>query len=147
MSSLAQRVARKSIAMATPIAQAYAEGNMIGEVLITRGGWKTFVRSTGSTEAPTRSKVFQGDARIYSLTGGQVYSLGDEPQYYSITRVSITEAAPEVKIDDDVLVLAHPDGGIVGRHYRVTDVEQGGEIPSERRLTVTTVAPSPNVTL
>ncbi len=121
-------------------ARAYAELNMVSQVTITRPGAPE--ASTGHDMAATATTgVYRGKARIYSTSGAQWGDWGDDVQAAQSTYVSIPlEVAGAVAnpvIDDIVEVTAHLDPLLVGRFFRVVDVEQAGQIPAVRRMQVT----------
>jgi hypothetical protein len=112
MSALTALVNR-SVAMAQPRAQDYAEGNMQAVVRITRPAPNDFDRSTGTWTNPTDINVYEGPARIYEMNGGLTYALGEEAQYFSQSYVSVPLSAPLIQVNDDVRVLIHPDSTLV----------------------------------
>ena len=136
MSLISDLIARSTVAV-RPLAQQYAEGNMIAAVKITRPSAPVFNRTTGGlAEMGEDEDRYSGKARIYNVTGPVQYAIGDEPQYFSSTFVSIPISAPKPRIDDVVEVLSHPDPNLVGRFFRVQDVEAGGQIPVVHRMQV-----------
>ena len=58
--------------------------------------------------------------------------------------LTVDDEATDVQVDDIVLVLEHPDPAVVGRAFRVMDVDAGGQFPAARRLQVTGVQRSRN---
>lgn len=136
MSFLAALV-RRSTVFARPFAQEYAEGNMIATVRVTRPSVPVFDRTTGGLASMgAETVVHEGPGRVYNVSGPAQYNLGDEPQYFSNTFISIPIGATKPRIDDVVEVLAHPDPNIVGRSFRVQDVEAGGQLPVVHRMQV-----------
>lgn len=135
---------RKSVGLAQPMAQGYAEGNMLAQVAVTRPGVNTFDRTTGQLVNETDVQVYAGKARIYDVAGGQVFELGEEQQYYASSYVSIPLSAERPQVNDDVEITVHPDPSLTGRHYRVTAVDSGGLMPAVYRMTVIGAAPAPN---
>lgn len=134
---------RRTTVLARPYAQAYAEGNMIATVKVTRPSTPVFDRTTGGLASMgAETVVHEGEARIYSVSGPQQYAMGDEPQYFSNTFVSIPITATKPRIDDVVEVLTHPDPNLVGRSFRVQDVEAGGQLPVVHRMQVTGIQSS-----
>lgn len=126
---------RRSTQLARPYAQAYAEGNMIATVRIVRPSAPSFDRATGGlTSMGAETLVHEGPGRVYNVTGPVQYALGDEPQYYSSTFISIPITATKPRVDDVVEIVDHPDPNIVGRFFRVQDVEAGGQIPVVHRM-------------
>lgn len=133
---------RKSTYLATPMARAYAKGNMIARVRIDRPTSPVFDPVTGELGMGPDETIYEGMARVASVQGPTQYFLGDEPQAYSNTLVSIPIEATKPRVDDVVEVLAHPDLEIIGRFFRVLDVEAGGHMPVVHRMQVVGIAPS-----
>lgn len=135
--SLLSNLISKATVSVRPFAQQYAEGNMLATVKITRPTAPVFDRATGGLAAmDAETTRYEGKARIYNVTGPVQYAIGEEQQYYSSTFVSIPLSAPQPRIDDVVEVLSHPDLTMVGREFRVQDVEAGGQIPVVHRMQV-----------
>ncbi len=134
--SVMAALVRRTTALAQQRARAYAEANMTGRVRVTRPTAPVFDRETGELGMAPDTVVWDGIARIYGVQGPATYSLGDEPQYFSSTFVSIPLAAQDPRIDDVVEVLEHLDDVLVGRFFRVQDVEAGGHMPVVHRLQV-----------
>lgn len=126
------------IAQATRLAKSYAEGNMNCTVRVSRPTDAVFNRATGVLSEPAEATVYAGKARITGLSGPVQLSIGDDQQFYSSCYVSVPlSAAPQV--DDIVQITGSPDAGVIGRFFRVEDVEGGGEMPVVRRMRVTGV--------
>lgn len=141
--SILSGLVKRTTLLARPYAQAYAEGNMIATVRVTRPSTPVFDRTTGGLASMgAESVIHEGPGRVYNVTGPQQYALGDEPQYFSSTFVSIPITATKPRIDDVVEVLAHPDPNLVGRSFRVQDVEAGGQLPVVHRMQVTGIQSS-----
>lgn len=121
------------IAKAAKLAKSYAEGNMNAAVRITRPTDPVFNRTTGFLAEPTEALIYSGKARITTLSGPVQLSVGDDPQFYSSCYVSIPLASTP-QVDDIVQITAHPDTAIVGRFFRIEDVEGGSEMPVVRRM-------------
>lgn len=90
--------------------------------------------------------VYSGSARMYEVAGGQTYNLGDEPQFYANSYVSIPVSAPRPWANDDVKVVTAEDPTLVGRHFRVTGVDTGGLLPAVHRCAVVGAEPAQNAT-
>jgi hypothetical protein len=120
-------------------AQRYAEANMTATVAVSRMAEPSLDSITGNLAAIEAFLLYQGKARVYGVSGPMTMSLGEEPQYFSSTYVSIPLAAPMPQVDDVVEVLTHHDWTVVGRLFRVMDVEAGGQYPAVRRMQVTGV--------
>lgn len=147
MTSLLTSLVRRSVAIAAPMAQAYAEGNMDVGVKITRVTARVFNRDTGQMSDGAPITVYEGLGRMYTDSGGQTYNLGEEQQFYSSSYVSIPVSAPRPQINDDVQITSHRDPELVGRHYRITGVDAGGLMPAAHRCAITGAEPAPNVTM
>lgn len=144
--SLLTNLVQASAATAAPIAQAYAEGNMTYAITLTRPGKPTFDRDTGQMTPVSADTIYTGKARVYEVQGGQTYQLGDEPQVFATTFVSIPVSAPRPQAEDIVTITASPDPVLVNRRYRVTGVNTGGFIPDVHRMSVIGAEPAPNAT-
>jgi len=126
-------------AAVTRYARRYAEANMTAAVTITRMAEPSLDDLTGGLTATEQFVLYSGKARVYGVSGPMTMSLGEEPQYFSSTYVSIPLAAPMPHVDDMIEVTAHHDWTLVGRTFRVMDVESGGQYPAVRRMQVTGV--------
>lgn len=129
----------------------YARGNMRNTVRIDRSADPVFDQATGTLQAPDPVSIYDGPARIYSVTGPVQYSVGDEPQFYSSTNVSIPMlddagvAVTAPHVNDTVTVLAAPGNpGMIGRTFQVQDVESGGQWSAVHRMSVVGIQNSPN---
>lgn len=135
--------ARVNHAQVEAYVRRYARFNMRNTVRITRPTAPVFDPDTGSLASAGSLIVYEGPARIYTVQGPLTYSLGDEPQRYSSTFVSIpvtddSGAAVNIpRIEDVIEVLLAPgDSNMVGRTFQVQDVEAGGQWMAARRLQV-----------
>lgn len=122
-------------------ARRFAESNMTAQVEITRPGPAAFEPSSGELEAQPGPVIYEGKARVYAVSGPVTMDLGDDPQYFSSSMVSVplvddfgVNVLPEV--NDLVRVLEHPDPLMLGRLFRVMDVEAGGQFAVLRRMQV-----------
>lgn len=121
----------------------YARFNMRNTVRITRPTTPVFDPLTGVLIRSGDELIYEGIARIYTVQGPMTYSLGDEPQRYSSTYVSIPVTdelgapLPLPRIEDVIEVLIAPgDTTLEGRTFQVQDVEAGGQWMAVRRLQV-----------
>jgi hypothetical protein len=140
--SLMAGIVKRTTALAHVRAKAYAEANMTARVRVTRPAAPVFDPSNGSLGMAADQVIWEGVGRVASVQGPATYALGDEPQYFSSTFISIPLAAGDPRIDDTVEVLEHLDETLVGRFFRVQDVEAGGQIPVAHRMQVVGVQPS-----
>jgi len=138
-----------SSALAIEFARRYAEANMTASVTITRYLDPELNDVTGRLIPHRETGVYKGKARVYVLVGPILLGIGDESQEFQNSYVSIpisvwlpneldvlTEYETDVRVDDVVHVDSHPDPGLVGRSFRITDVESGGQLPAVRRCHV-----------
>lgn len=131
----------------TALATRFALRNMGDAVLITRMA-QTGENPDGTIVGIPESTVYEGKARFPNVTGPVTYQLGEEPQYFSSTYVSVPVLDPVSgqpvlpMVDDVVSVTAHPDQLMVGRKFRVMDVETGGQFGPVRRMQLTGIQPS-----
>lgn len=131
--------------------RSYARGNMRDTVRVYRVGEPVFDEVTGSLAPSAPVELYSGPARVYSVSGPVTYSLGDEPQHFSSTYVSIPVvdddgAAVEVPaVEDMVEVLSCPgDDSVTGRTFQVQDVQTGGQWTAVRRMSVVGVQEAPS---
>lgn len=122
-------------------ARRFVESNMTAFVEITRPGEPDFVSSSGELEADSGPVVYEGKARVYTVSGPVTLELGDDPQYFSSAVVSVplvddfgVNVLPQV--NDLVEIQEHPDPLMLGRRFRVMDVEAGGQFAVLRRMQV-----------
>lgn len=134
---------RYSTAAAAYIARVFAERNMVDQVTVWRPK-APVLEDDGTLEAQIDFFLWIGVGRVWVARGPLTMGVGDEPSYYSQTFCSIplvvrTEpdvepAALSPRVDDIVKVTVHRDPLMVGRYFRVVDVESGGLLPSCRRM-------------
>lgn len=121
----------------------YAESNMSATVTVVRKYKPVFNETTGELASASPSVIYTGKARVATSSGPLTYAVGDESSYFQALTVSIPVVTADVMVDDLVLVTAHPgDPAVVGRVFRVTDVEAGGQWMAARKLSVVGVADS-----
>lgn len=120
-------------------ARRYAEANMTATVEIVRMSEPYLDINTGNLTAMEQFTIYRGKARVYGVSGPVTMNMGEEPQYFSSTYVSIPLDATMPRVDDVIEVLTHHDWTVVGRTFRVMDVESGGQYPAVRRMQVTGV--------
>ena len=152
MQELISAAAHRSMKAAQPYAEALSQGSMNAVIKITRGAEPVFNETSRELEIDEDAVVYgpespeKGIAGVYSTSGPVQMAIGDEPQYYSSTNVVIPRSAANPRIDDIIEVLEWttedtPDD-IVGRVFRVVDVEVGGRLAASTRMQAIGVAPS-----
>jgi len=125
-------------------AQRYAEMNMTATLRIDRPGKPSLNTTTGDATATVLSTIYTGKGRVTTIAGPVQYQLGEEPQYFSSGAVSIPllddDGQPTTpQVNDVVVVVAHPDVLMVGRAFRVMDVQASGQFEAVRNISVTGV--------
>lgn len=143
--------ARVNHTLVERIVRSYAESNMRATVRISRPRPAVFDPVTGALVADAAGEVYSGPARIYTVSGPVTYAVGDEPQHYSSTYVSIPVRDADgvmfseiPQVEDTVEVLTSPgDSEMVGRFFQVQDVESAGQWTAVRRLQVVGIQSSP----
>jgi hypothetical protein len=129
------------------LATRFALRNMDDEVVITRLA-DTQENPDGTLVGVPQLTVYEGKARCYNISGPVTYTLGEEPQYFSSSYISIPIMAgdppvpTEPMIDDVIQVVTHPDPLVVNKLFRAQDVESGGQFGPVRRMRVTGIQPS-----
>lgn len=95
----------------------------------------------GSSEATSSGVVYQGRGHLAVLTGPLTMGLGDVPQFFASTVLSIpvvTELGHvDPMINDMVEILRQDDPMIPERVLRVMHVETAGLLPVVHRLQLT----------
>lgn len=131
--------------------RSYARGNMRDTVRIYRMSEPVFDPVTGGLAPSASPDLYSGPARVYSVTGPVTYSLGDEPQHFSSTYISVPVVADDGSVnevpavEDMIEVLACPgDASMVGRTFQVQDVEAAGQWTAVRRMQVVGVQEAPS---
>ena len=133
-------VTSRAIKAAKDRVRANIEANMTSLVLITRSAGVAGVAldGTGQIETPVADTVYEGVARLANAAGSVTYTVGEEVQFYSSGSATIpidVHGEPVlVQVNDILHVQGCDDPGMVGRRFRVVDVEAVGLLPGGRRL-------------
>lgn len=156
MVSNSDLITRRAIKAARRRARANAEGNMVSEVLITRGDPATLDGDGMLTADTNPVVVYAGKARLAKATGPVTYTIGDEVQFFSSGTVTVpltwttqdaegvvTEQPVWVQVNDLLEVTGADDPLFAGRHFRIVDVEMNGLLDGARRLQIVGVARYP----
>lgn len=146
-SDLLRAVVRRSVRAATGYAVRYTSANRTYQVRVTRpAAQPTFSRSTATWSNPADEEIYVGPAHVFSVGSGGQLSVGDEPTYYSATRVSLDRYTGKQPRRDDLVLIVDDETsrgtGVAGRTFRVDDVELGGLIDTGVVLSVSGAAPS-----
>lgn len=147
----------RSNAMAIKLAGPIVEGNMTSQLRISRTDPEaiTWDPVAKKVVVPPGDVIWEPDpdagpddlpmgiGAVKTVSGPVTLALGDEPQYFSSTFITIPMRAPTPQVNDIVQVLTSPDPKLVDRFYRIVDVELGGQLPVLQRLQVVGIQPSP----
>lgn len=135
-------LAARSTRYAGKLAKGYAEGNLLAEVIIERQGERVFDRDLNRDVARPSAMIYTGKARFYTVAGAATYGMGDEPQYFDASTLSIPLGATTPRIDDIATCTVHDDPRMIGRAFRITGHETGTQMPVVQRMSITGIAPS-----
>jgi hypothetical protein len=120
-----------------------SEESMHSVVRVVRLDASAMDEDTGMvfSKLDTTHNGYHGKARIWTVANGGTVVVGDEEIQTAQTNISLpANAAPVPKIDDYVVVEEHDDDQVlVGRYYRVNEIDGGGLMRPTRRLTVEAV--------
>lgn len=113
-----------------------ALGAMVDRISINRPGDVQLNPTTGMNVAVAGEEIYQGQARIYSVSGPQVVDLGEADIALRMTYVSIpSDWLPVPQRDDIITVLeARSDEGLQDKAFRILDVDGGGLVRAVRRM-------------
>ena len=129
-------------------ARSHATAHMYYTALIERMAAGVFDESTGRISVAAKETVFAGPARIWTVSGPQVFAVGEDQLAFSQTSRSIVWSASPVPHRDDiatVIAIAHPgfgDDDLLFRSFRVLDVQMGGQMFATRRMSVLAISDS-----
>lgn len=131
--------------LASYLAESFCLDNMTSEVEVWRKTAPVFDTATGMLASKNDKLVYVGKARVHAVTGPLTMAVGDEPQYFSSTTISIPERVETIpQVDDVVTITDCPDDKAIGRSYRVTDVGVGGQMHSALAMSCTGIQPARN---
>jgi hypothetical protein len=127
--------------LVTGIVRSYTRFNQNATVRIMRMTDPVLGFDDESLNAVPSGVVYVGPGRVYTVSGPVQFMLGEEPQYFSSTYVSVpdTHVTPAAdggydvgdpvlpRVDDVIEVVAHHDVRTQGTKLRVTDVQSAGQ--------------------
>jgi hypothetical protein len=156
MNPIAAAVGRSN-KMAILLATRVIEGNMTSTIRLTRQDPESIKWNpeTNKIDAGDQDVIWEpnpdagpddpprGIATIKTVSGPVTMTLGDEPQYFSSTFISIPMRARTPQANDIAEILTCPDEKLVGRFYRIVDVELGGQLPVVHRMQAVGIQPGP----
>jgi hypothetical protein len=130
-------------------ARRHATAHMYYMVQIERMAAGVFDSASGQITTSVKSIIYTGPARIWTVAGPQVIAVGEDQMAFTQTNMSIPwDATPVPNRDDIATVLnytAHPafgDPSLIGRSFRVLDVQFGGQMYATRRMSVLAIEES-----
>lgn len=142
MISAAKGLIARSVTLAQRYAQAYAEGDMLGSGRLIRPVDPVWDSVLNTMVNPADVVLYTGPLRVSTVSGPVTYDMGDGPQYYSSTPISLPLGlVKRPEVNDVVIIDVHPDPAVAGRTFRVMDVEAGGQLPAVYRLQCVGVQP------
>ncbi len=130
-----------SQSLVTGLVRQYVSSNQIATVRIVRMD-EPVMDVDDDLLAKGKGLVYSGRGRVARVSGPVQYMLGEEPQYFSSTTVSVPDThettSPDgswfpgdpvvPRVDDILEVLSHPvDPRLANAKYRITDVAHGGQ--------------------
>ena len=116
------------------------EANMTSTVHITRqqSAADAALDSSGEISVYADSTVYDGVARMHNASGPVTYTIGEEVQFFSsgaaTIPVDVNGTPVDVWVNDMLRVTGSDDPVLVGRRFRVVDVEVTGMMSVSRRL-------------
>jgi hypothetical protein len=109
--------------------------NMLGAIQVLRRAVPTLDSTSLVLTTTVATTVYDGKARIYSSNGGAPIFVGEGIIAVTATTVSLPHDAPEIKVDDIVLVTSFgADVQLQDDTYTVKDVAGGGLMRATRQL-------------
>lgn len=109
---------------------------MVDTVAIYRPGPMAFNSTTGLNAATSVKKIYEGHARIYSVEGPSLISVGEADLVFRQTYISIPADVLPAPIRDDIVKVleGRSDEDLLDKAFRVMDVSGGGIVRAVRRL-------------
>lgn len=119
------------------ISKRYATRNLKHEVRVVRPkGLVTDLEGRVSVDEET--PIYNGCGRLWTVASGGTVDDG-QLVYLSSSYISLPWDVDTTQVDDLIQVTAHEDPAIMGRWFRVLNVDAGGILPVVRKHTVTSV--------
>lgn len=118
-----------------------AEANLTYECRIERVSAGTFDVDDSIYTAGEATELYEGPCRVWQVSGGNAVDINSEGLVLQQTKISIPwNEGIGVKRDDEVKILAATyDAALVGKRFRIMDVDKGGDLRATRTFTVQTV--------
>jgi hypothetical protein len=118
--------------------QAHAESNMTYECVIQRVNSGAFDEDSSVYTAGTSAELYAGPCRIWEVSGSSAFDVANEQIVLQQTKLSIPwDEGLGIRRDDEVKIVASAyDPALVGKRFRIMDVDKGGDLRATRRFTV-----------
>ena len=119
------------------ISKRYATRNLKHEVLVVRPkGLVTDLE--GRVTVDEETPIYGGCGRLWTVAGSGTIDDG-QLVYLSSSYISLPWDVTQTQVDDLIQVTVHEDPSLMGRWFRVLNVDAGGILPVVRKHTVTSV--------
>ena len=119
------------------ISKRYATRNLKHEVLVVRPkGLVTDLE--GRVTVDEETPIYGGCGRLWTVAGSGTIDDG-QLVYLSSSYISLPWRVAQTQVDDLIQVTVHEDPSLMGRWFRVLNVEAGGILPVVRKHTVMSV--------
>lgn len=121
--------------------RSHAEVNMTYTCVVERPGVPTaddFNEETSTYNDVAGLELYTGPCRIYELSGSGVIDVNFDHVVTQQTKLSIPwDEGVGIRRDDEVkIVSATHDAALVGKRFRILDVDKGGDLRATRRFTI-----------
>jgi hypothetical protein len=137
----------------SPYARSYARrhatAHMYYTVIIERMAEGVFNEGSGMVTPAVKRTIYSGPARIWTVSGPQVLSVGEEQLSFTQTNMSIPWNAVPVPHRDDLATVidfnphtGFGDAELLWKTFRVLDVQLGGQMFATRRMSVLAISES-----
>ena len=118
--------------------RSHAEVNMTYECRIERISAGDFDENDSIYTAGETVELYEGPCRIWEVSGASGIPINGEEIILQSTRLSIPwNEGVGIKRDDEVKITAATyDPALVGKRFRILDVDKGGDLRATRRFTI-----------
>lgn len=116
-------------------ARSYTSSNMSARCRVVRMDDPTV--TWDQVTAVEAKLLYEGMCRVYTVSGPTSQEVGDEIQYMSSSYVSLPYWVDNTQINDLIEITDHLDSSVIGRFFKVVDVDGGGQWQAVRRHQVT----------
>lgn len=115
-----------------------ATAQMTATCRIERVEGPTVDPATLRATSGARTTIYEGRCRVWEVTGGGTFMVGEEEYGLQNTNLSIPwDADPVPRKDDEGVILTSPyDPDMVGRRFQINDTAKAGDLRATRRFQV-----------